>query len=371
MIKFSKHNLNQKTYKDVINVMKSGWLTHGKFTSLFENELKKFTKAKYCTLVSSCTAALHISCLALGIKKGDEVIVPAMTHTATAHSAEYTGARVKFADIDYKSGNINIQSFKNLINKKTKAIILVHMAGRSCDMKEIVKICKSKNIKIIEDCAHSLGTKYRKKHVGNFGVSGCFSFYPTKQITTGEGGAIITNDIKFYKKIKSLKQFGIDKDITQRKRPGEYDVGYLGFNYRMTDFQAAMGYQQILNYNINLKKRQEIAKRYIKKLNHLNGITLPRFNKNDSYFVFQILIDKKIEKLRLMSILKNSKIGISVHYGKILPEMSYYKKKYNFNSKKFISAKNYADRVISLPVYPKLNNIEIDRITKILKNIFT
>ena len=242
MIKFSVANIDKKLINDVKAVLRSGWLTHGKFTEKFESEIKKFTGAKYCTLVSSCTAALHISCLALKLKKGDEVIVPAMTHTATSHAVEYTGAKTIFADIDIESGNINIDSIKKLINKKTKAIIIVHMAGRSCELKEILKICKAYKIKLIEDCAHSLGTKYNKKHVGNFGVSGCFSFYPTKQITTGEGGALITNDFDFYKKIKTLKAFGIDKDIKERKNPGEYNVNYLGFNYRMTDFQAAMGY---------------------------------------------------------------------------------------------------------------------------------
>mgnify|MGYP001291489399 FL=1 len=127
-----------------------------------------------------------------------------MTHTATAHSVEYTGAKTVFADIDIDSGNISIASIKKLINKKTKAIIIVHMAGRSCELKEILKICKIHKIKLIEDCAHGLGTKYMKKHVGNFGMSGCFSFYPTKQITTGEGGALITNDFDLYKKVKTL-----------------------------------------------------------------------------------------------------------------------------------------------------------------------
>ena len=187
MIKFSKANISKKLTDDVDSVLRSGWLTHGKFTEKFENEIKKFTGAKYCTLVSSCTAALHISCLALKLKKGDEVIVPSMTHTATSHAVEYTGAKSIFADINIDSGNINLDSIKKLINKRTKAMIIVHMAGRSCELNEIVKICKLNKIKLIEDCAHSLGTKYFDKHVGNFGLSGCFSFYPTKQITTGEG----------------------------------------------------------------------------------------------------------------------------------------------------------------------------------------
>ena len=140
------------------------------------------------------------------------------------------------------------------------------MAGRSCEMDEIVKIINKKKIYLIEDCAHGLGTKFKNKHVGNFGISGCFSFYPTKQITTGEGGAIITNNLKFYKKVKKLKAFGIDKDINERKKPGEYNVKSLGFNYRMTDFQAAMGLYQLKNYKKNLVNRHKISKKYISSI---------------------------------------------------------------------------------------------------------
>ena len=368
MIKFSKANINQKLVCDVTNVIKSGWLTHGKFTERFENEIKKFTGSKYCTLVSSCTAALHLSCLALNLKKNDEVIVPAMSHTATSHAVEYTGAKAVFADINYESGNICPISVKKMINKKTKAIIIVHMAGRSCDMDDLIRICE-KNIKLIEDCAHSLGTFYKKKHVGNFGKSGCFSFYPTKQITTGEGGALITNDLKFYKKVKTLKAFGIDKDIKDRKKPGEYNVNYLGFNYRMTDFQAAMGYNQIIDYKVNLDRRKEIAKTYNKKLTKNKNIILPRISRDDSYFVYQLLLKDKKTKSLLMREFKDKKIGCSVHYETPLPLMDYYKKKYRISDKQIKNAKNYGDNVLSLPVYSKLTNKNIDYICKVVNKV--
>ena len=247
MIKFSIPNIQTSDIKTVSKIIKSGWLTHGKYTTLFEKEFKKFTKSKYAISVSSCTAGLHLSCLASGFKKGDEIIVPAQTHTATAHAVEYTGARAIFADIDFKTGNINLENIKKKITKNTKGLIIVHMAGYPCDVEKIRSFC-SKKIILLEDCAHAVGTKVKNKHVGNFGISGSFSFYPTKQITTGEGGMVITNDFNFYKKIKKLKAFGIDKDIKDRKKQGDYDVKSLGFNYRMTDFQAALGYKQIKQY---------------------------------------------------------------------------------------------------------------------------
>lgn len=366
MIKFSEANIDSELIRDVSNVIKSGWLTHGPFTEKFENEIKKFTGAKYCTIVSSCTAALHISCLALNLNKNDEVIVPAMSHTATSHAAEYTGAKVVFADIDFRSGNICLNSLRNLINNKTKAVIVVHMAGRSCDLSEIIKICKKNDIKLIEDCAHSLGTFYKKKHVGNFGKSGCFSFYPTKQITTGEGGALITNDFKFYKKVKTLKAFGIDKDIKDRKKPGVYNVNYLGFNYRMTDFQAAMGYNQLKKYTVNLKRRKEIAKFYDDKLNKNKNIILPRLSNYDSYFVYQLLLNNKKNKSTLIRELKKKKIGFSIHYETPLPLMNYYKRKYRIFNNKITNAIKYGDRVLSLPIYPKLKNKKIEHICQVI-----
>ena len=177
-----------------------------------------------------------------------------MTHTATAHAVEYTGAKAVFTDISDLSGNIRLDKIKKKINKRTKGVILVHMAGYPCEVDKIAKYCKRKNIKLIEDCAHSVGSYKNKKHLGNFGIASSFSFYPTKQITTGEGGMVITNNKKIFEKIKKLKAFGIDTEIKDRKKQGTYQVSKLGFNYRMTDFQAALGYFQIKNYRNNLKK---------------------------------------------------------------------------------------------------------------------
>jgi perosamine synthetase len=365
-IKFSITNISSRDIKIVESIIKSGWLTHGKFTNLFEQEIKNFTKSKYAVSVSSCTAGLHLTCLASGFKKGDEIIVPAQTHTATAHAVEYTGAKVVFADVEPLTGNINLKEIKKKITKKTKGIMIVHMAGHPCEVSEIVNFCRKKKIILIEDCAHALGTYINKKHAGNFGISGSFSFYPTKQITTGEGGAVITNDKKFYKKIKMLKAFGIDKDIKDRKKQGDYDVKSLGYNYRMTDFQAALGYTQLLRYKENLKQRHHIVKRYIKNFSKIDQITHMPYSTNSSFFVFQIFCKKRDE---ILEKLKKEKIGVSVHYKTQLPKMTYYKKKYNLKSKNFKNADYYGNTNISLPVYPKLKINEIDRICKILKNL--
>ena len=182
-IKFSKANISNKDYKTVINILKSGWLTHGKYSTLFEKKFSEFTKIRYSVSVSSCTAGLHLSCLASNFKKGDEVIVPAMTHTATAHAVEYTGAKAIFADVEFPSGNLTLSEIKKKITYKTKGVIVVHMAGYPCNMREIYKYCKSKKLVLLEDCAHALGTSFKNKHAGSYGKSGSFSFYPTKERT--------------------------------------------------------------------------------------------------------------------------------------------------------------------------------------------
>ena len=365
-IKFSKLNISNKDINLVGKIIKSGWLTHGKFTQSFEEAFKKFTKSKYAVSVSSCTAGLHLSCLASGFKNGDEIIVPAQTHTATAHAVEYTGAKAVFADVDKLTGNILLESIKKNYSKKTKGLIVVHMAGYPCDLKEIIKFCKKKRLILLEDCAHAVGTKYNKKHVGNYGLSGSFSFYPTKQITTGEGGMVITNDKKVFNKIKKLKAFGIDKDIKDRKKQGDYDVKCLGFNYRMTDFQAALGLNQILDYKKNLLIRHILVKRYLLNLSKIKNIKCMPYSKNCSYFIFQIFCKNRD---KILKELKKLKIGVSVHYSNALPLMSYYKSKYNLNPKRYKNSIKYGHENISLPVYPKLKIREVDKICKTITRL--
>ena len=367
MISFSKHSIPNEVKNIFSEILKSGWFTHGKYTKYFEEEFKKFTGSKYCTVVSSCTAGLHLSVLGLDLKKNSEVLVPSMSHTATSHAVEYGGLKIKFVDVDFNSGNIEYNQILKNISKNTKALVLVHMNGKSCDMEKIVKFCKKRNIKIIEDCAHALGTYSGEKHVGNFGMSGCFSFYPTKQIATGEGGIVITNSKKFYKKIQTLKAFGIDKDIKDRKLPGKYDVKKLGYNYRMTEFQSAMGLLQLKKYAIFLKKRKNIAKRYIKNLSKISEVSFENFNEKSSYFIFPILVKNRDQ---LIKYLMKKKIGVSIHYATPLPLMTYYKEKYQLNNKNFINSMKYANQNISLPVYPKLNLKNVDKICNEIKKFY-
>ena len=368
MIPFSKPDINRFDLKRVENSIKSGWLTHGPNTKKFEKIFCSFTKSKFSTTVSNCTSGLHLACIALGLKKGDEVIVPAQTHAATAHAAELTGAKVVFADVDPLNGNILVAQILKKINKKTKCIIVVHMAGFACEMDKIVNICNKHNIELIEDCAHAIGTKFKKKHAGTFGSCGVFSFYPTKQITTGEGGILITNKKKIIDKIKILKALGVNTPPELRKKQGIYDVTNLGLNYRLTDFQAALAIGQILRYKKNINYRQKNAKKFINIFSNLSKIRIQKFNKNHSYFVCQIFFASEKLRNRVMEIFKKKKIGCSIHYATPVPLMTYYKNKYRFKKGDFPNAEKYGKTSISLPVHQSINNKMIKTICKIIKN---
>jgi len=367
MIPFSKPDINNQDLKRVKNTIKSGWLAHGKNSTKLENLFLNFTKSKFCTTVSNCTTGIHAVCMAIGLNSNHEVIVPAQTHVATAHAAAMTGAKIKFADVNDLTGNIMLSEIKKLTTSKTKCIIVVHMAGYSCEMDKIVKFCKKKNIFLIEDCAHGLGTMYKKKHVGNFGVAGVFSFYPTKQITTGEGGVIITNNKTLINKVKIIKSIGLNIPPEKRKMQGVYDVTSLGLNYRLTDFQAALAIDQMSRYNKNLKKRRENAKYYIEKIKKIKELTIQDFDKKHSYFILQVFFKNKKIRNKILLKFKEQNIGCSIHYATPVPLMTYYKKKYRLNKKNFVSAVKYGENSISLPTHPFIQKKMINKILKVIE----
>ncbi len=367
-IPFSRPDIKKEDIEAVSNVIQSGWLTHGDYSALLEDLFCKYTGAKYATTVSNCTAGLHLSCLAAGFSKNDEVIVPAQTHVATAHAVEYTGAKPVFVDVDPLSGNIQIESLYEKLSERTKGIIPVHMAGLPCDMKEILKICNDKKLLLIEDCAHAVGTIFSNTHVGNFGKSGCFSFYPTKQITTGEGGIVISNCKSFIKKIKTLKAFGIDTPPAARKSPGSYDVTSLGYNYRMTDFQAALGVGQMQRYKNNLLKRQKNAAYYSEILSDVSDISFTKYTKECSYFLFQILVSPAKNRDSFVKSLVKNGIGMSIHYATPPPLMTFYRQKYGFRPSDFKNAVKYSKKNISLPVHSNLNEKDIEKVCDVIKD---
>jgi len=368
-VPFSSPDINESDLQSVNDVIRSGWLTHGKFSERLEDLFIEYTGAKYATTVSNCTAGLHLSCLAAGFGTGDEVIVPAQTHTATAHAVEYTGAKAVFVDVDPIKGNMLIDALETKLTDKTKGIIPVHMAGYPCDMRGIKSFCNQYDLILIEDCAHAIGTVFNEYHVGNFGLCGCFSFYPTKQITTGEGGIIICNDYEIIKKLKKMKAFGIDTPPELRSKPGVYDVRGLGYNYRMTDFQAALAVGQMERYKENVKNRRKNAQLYCQLLKNEENISYTSFSEKNSYFLFQIILNDNVDRDRVLLLLQENGIGVSIHYATPVPYMSYYKNKYGYKTGDFPNAENYGNQSISIPVHPNLNNEDINHVCATLLKI--
>jgi len=368
-IPFSAPDIQDSDLLAVESVIRSGWLAHGKNSEKLEKLFCEYTGAKYSTTVSNCTAGLHLSCLAAGFGPGDEVIVPAQTHTATAHAVEYTGAKAVFCDIDPISGNILIEDLDRKQTNHTKGIIPVHMAGHPCEMEKIKNYCEEQNLLLIEDCAHAIGTQADSLHAGNYGITGCFSFYPTKQITTGEGGIVVSNSELIINKIKKLKAFGIDTPPELRTKPGVYDVQGLGYNYRMTDFQAALGVGQMERYKKNVASRRKNAKLYCDLLKGRIDISFTEYFEKHSYFLFQIILEKSINRDRILQGLKENGIGVSIHYATPVPLMSYYKNKYGYKIEDFPNAVHYGDQSISLPVHAMLSEEDIEHVCNILIKI--
>ena len=373
-IKFASPLIDSKEKKEVLKILNSGIYSQGVKCKKFEQNFKRLTKAKYATTVNSCTSGMHLFYFSIGLKKGDEVIVPAQTHVATAHAVELTGAKPVFVDSNLADGNIDIRKVEKKINKKTKAICIVHFLGFPVEMDKLKKLAKKNKIFLLEDCALSLGAIYKKIHTGLWGDAGVFSFYPTKQITSGEGGMIITNNKKIYEKIRIKKSLGVGRSFLERKIPGIYDTIDVGFNYRMSEIHAAIGVEQLkkLPYFLRLRKKNFFyLKNKIEKIKNLKILFSKNKNSINAYYCMNILLlDKKLKERNLIiTNLEKKNIGVSVNYPQPVPRMKYYKKKYGYKKNQFKNAEFISDKSISLPLGPHLNKKDLDHIANSLKEI--
>jgi perosamine synthetase len=353
----------------VLKSLNSRWLTNGPLLKKFEKSISDLVGTKHSIGVGSATQALHLSLLSLNIKPGDEVIVPTFTFAATANAVIYCGGKPVFVDVDPNSFTIDPQSIKKKITKKTKAIIPVHYGGQSCDMQEIQSIAKKNKFFILEDCAHALGSTYKNKKCGNMGHLGCFSFYPTKVITTGEGGMITTNNSMFSKKIQLLRSQGMSILPHQResKNQWKYDITELGFNYRLDEIRSALGISQLKRISLANKKRIHIAKQYDELLQNIEGIHIPKLkeNRNHIYHLYSIRIteDFHISRNKLFSKLSKHGIGTSVQYYP-LHLMSFFKENYPQKNDDFHVSNLLKDQILCLPIFPTMNKKQIEYVVK-------
>jgi UDP-4-amino-4,6-dideoxy-N-acetyl-beta-L-altrosamine transaminase len=373
-IPYGHQFIDKENIKEVVNVLKSDWITQGPKVREFEEALCKYTGAKYAVVVSSGTAALHIACLAAGIQQGDEVITSPITFVASANCVVYCGGKPVFADIQDDTINIDPQEIKKKISKKTKAIIPVHFAGHPCDLEEIYSIAKDNNLIIIEDACHALGAEYKGYKIGSckFSDMTVFSFHPVKSITTGEGGAVLTNNEELYEKLLMLRTHGITKDKNKllNKNEGDwwYEMHYLGFNYRITDFQCALGLSQLRKLDSFIQYRRKIVEIYNKDLSEIDEIILPieRPYVKSSWHIYYIRLKNSEKRREVFKKLSKQNIGVQVHYIPVYLH-PYYIKTFGYKEGCCPKAESYYKSAITIPLFVGLKKSEIKYIVDHIK----
>lgn len=378
-IPFAKVFIGVNERKYIKEVLDSGWLTTAGKALEFEKRFAEYVGAKYACAVNSCTAALHLGIDALGIQPGDKVFVQSMTFTASAEIIRYMNADPVFLDTEYGTNLITPDILLEAIEKNpdVKFLVVVHYAGQTANMTEITRICKEHNIKILEDAAHAFPAKHNNKMVGSFGDVTCFSFYANKTITTGEGGMLVTNDEDIYKRVKTMRLHGINRDIWDRftaKVPSwEYDVVEAGYKYNMPDVNAAIGLGQLEQAELFRKERQKAVEFYYKELSSLPMLDLPICNvpmEDHAWHIFAMVLNEKSKISRNDFINKMSEYGIgtSVHY-KPLHQMTYYKERYGLKHENFLNAEKTWKGNVSLPLYPFMTYEQLEYICNSIKQI--
>ena len=365
MIKLSKSSITKFEIEQVKKVLKNQFLGMGPEVKRFEDLLKKFFKRDVCCF-NSGTAALQIALQTCGIGRGDEVLVPCITYVATYQAISATGAKPILCDINIKSLDISIDDAKKKFTKKTRAIIPVHFSGHPCNLKKIYKFSKVKRIKVIEDSAHAFGSMYDKKKIGSQGYINCFSFDGIKNITSGEGGCIVTNDKEIIRKAKVYRSLGVINDAKlryEKKKKWNYNVKEQGWRYHMSDINAAIGIAQLKRFKKLAIKRQVIARKYdlyFKKYKELVSV-FNRDYKKEVPHIYCLKINKNINRDYLRSELLKNKIETGVHY-KPGYHLDYYKSDKNF----FPNCEKIQKRIITLPLHPGITSNHIEKITKTL-----
>jgi len=368
--------IDNKDISEVTKVLKSDFITQGPKIKEFEEVVAKYCNIKYAVAFSSGTAALHSAAFTAGIKQNDEAITSPMTFVASSNCVLYLNGTVKFADIKKDTYNINPNEIKKRITKKTKVLIPVDYAGQPCDLDEVNEIANENNLIVIEDASHAIGAEYKGKKIGGLTDLTIFSFHPVKHITTGEGGMVLTNNEEFYEQLLMFRTHGITKNPKKmNKNEGRwyYEMQTLGYNYRLTELQCALGLSQFKKIDKFIKRRREIVKKYNKAFKDINEIIIP-YEKPDvksSYhlYVIQLRLEKlKAGRKQIFDALRAENIGVHVHYIPVHLQ-PYYMKHFGFKKGEFPVAENYYERCLTLPLYPQMSDEDIDDVIHAVKKI--
>lgn len=362
-LSYGRQAIDEDDIQTVIETLQSPFLTQGPKIKEFEQAIADYVGAKYAVAYSNGTAALHGACYAAGIKEDDEVITTPITFAASANCVRYMGGTVVFADIDAETYNIDPLEIEKKITPKTKAIIPVDFTGQPADMDKIMEIAKKHNLVVIEDGAHSLGAKYKGQKVGTFADMTMFSFHPVKPITTAEGGIIVTNNEEFYKKLLLFRSHGIEKTpYSLEQGDWYYEMTDLGFNYRMTDLQAALGLSQLNKLDTFLERRRKIAQLYNEAFKKIPEIKIPKQleGTNSGWHLYMIRLDEKIDRKEIFNKMRAQNIGVHVHYIPVYWH-PYYR---NLGYKQGLCpvAEQWYQNALTLPIHPSLSDEQIDYI---------
>ena len=375
-LQYGKQSITENDINRVQNVLRSDFLTSGPNVTKFEEDLSEFCGTKYAVTLNSGTAALHGMYSSVGLSVDDEVIVPAITFAATANAAIYCGAKPVLADIDPETMLVDSGDIESKITTKTKIITGVDYAGQIADYDEIKKIKNSidKNINVFADAAHSFGAFQSNRKSGSIADASSFSFHPVKGITTGEGGAVTTDNQMIYKKIKQFRNHGISTEFQERNRNNtwEYDIPEIGYNYRLSDIHAALGSSQITSVDSKINIRRNIAKNYDIAIKNINGITsLKTLTKNiHSYHIYVVIIDLnqfKVDRNQFFLALRSENIGVNVHYIPLYEHTFF--KNFGFIQSDYPNSRYIYDRIITLPLWPDMSEYDINSVIEALKKV--
>lgn len=375
---FGSPQIQQAEIDEVVATLHSGWLGTGPKVAQFERNFAEYkaVTADQVAAVNSCTAALHVSMIAAHLQPGDEVITTPLTFCATVNAIIHAGLTPKLADIDPLTLNIDPKALKAAISHRTRALVPVHFAGRPCEMDEIMAVAQQYDLKVIEDCAHAIESEYHGQKAGTFGDFGCFSFYVTKNVVTGEGGMVVAQSVEACGRVKILALHGMSKDAWHRFGDAgfkHYQVVECGFKYNMMDIQAAIGIHQLARVEENWQRRQQIWQRYQHEFADL-PITLPQEpapNTRHGYHLYTVLIDAQQTKLARDSFLDAMtarKIGVGVHYLSVA-EHPFYQHTFGWRPEDFPHAMRIGRQTVSLPLSARLNDADVTRVITAVRAI--